>query len=229
MYEIIHGVEISLEKSEVLTIHDVINVYKEKLNEEGGEDNRVYSSVRKWMKKCLLKHIPDIKFSDSENKLEPQKITTSNLDSLLVHLAVQRANQDNETEIGILKSAAHILRKHSLEFLKGRKTYFDGSIINTSDNVPPSLKGFFRWVLAGKRNIHQHLDSQVDCQANTIAQQVLFNIKTDRQTSYIPLNIDSIQTRKSYQPLHHIGIGLALRKCDRNNQIINLLSAPNYS
>ena len=66
MYEIIHGVEISLEKSEVLTICDVINVYKEKLN-EGGEDNIVYSSVRKWMKKCLLKHIPDIKFSDSEN------------------------------------------------------------------------------------------------------------------------------------------------------------------
>ena len=29
--------------------------------------------------------------------------------------------------------------------------------------------------------------------------------------------------------MHHIGIGLALRKCDRNNQIINLLSAPNYS
>ena len=39
MYEIIHGVEISLEKSEVLTIRDVINVYKEKLNEGGGEDN----------------------------------------------------------------------------------------------------------------------------------------------------------------------------------------------
>ena len=109
MYEIIHGVEISLEKSEVLTIRDVINVYKEKLN-EGGEDDRVYSSVRNWMKKCLLKHIPDIKFSDSENKLEPQKITPSNLDSLLVHFAVQRANQDNETEIGILKSAAHIAK-----------------------------------------------------------------------------------------------------------------------
>ena len=110
MYEIIHGVEISLEKSEVLTICDVINVYKEKLNEQGGEDNRVYPSVRKWIKKCLLKHIPDIKFSDSENKLEPQKITTSNLDSLLVHLAVQRANQDNETEIGVLKSAAHTVK-----------------------------------------------------------------------------------------------------------------------
>ena len=79
----------------VLTIRDVINVYKEKLNEEGDEDSRVYSSVRKWMKKCLLKHIPDIKFSDS--------------DSLLVHLAVQTANQDDETEIGVLKSAAHIL------------------------------------------------------------------------------------------------------------------------
>ena len=29
--------------------------------------------------------------------------------------------------------------------------------------------------------------------------------------------------------MHHIGIGLALRKCVRNNQMINLLSAPNYN
>ena len=29
--------------------------------------------------------------------------------------------------------------------------------------------------------------------------------------------------------MHHIGIGLALRKCERNNQMINLLSAPNYN
>ena len=146
--------------------------------------------------KCLLKHIPDIKFVDSDNKLEPQKIPTSNMDSLLVHLAVQRANQDIETEIGILKPAVDILRKRSLEFLEGRETYFDGSIKNTSDNVPPSLKGFFKWILAGNRDIRQYLDIQVDCQSSTMAQQVLFNIKTDRQTSYLPLNVDNIQTRK---------------------------------
>ena len=142
------------------------------------------------------------------------------MNSLLVHLAVQRANKDTETEIGILTSAADILRKRSLEFLKGRKTYFDGSIKNTSDNIPPSLKGFFKWILAGNRDIHQHLDIQVDCQPSTMAPQVLFNIKTDRQTSYLPLNVDNIQIRKRYQPMHHIGISLALRKCDRNNQIL---------
>ena len=70
------------------------------------------------------------------------------MDSLLVHLAVQRANQDIETEIGILKSAADILRKRPLEFFKGRKTYFDGSIKNTSDNVPPSLKGILKWIFS---------------------------------------------------------------------------------
>ena len=43
------------------------------------------------------------------------------MNSVLVHLAVQMANQDIETEIGILKSTTDILRKHSLEFLKGRK------------------------------------------------------------------------------------------------------------
>ena len=51
-----------------------------------------------------------------------------------------------------------------------------------------------------------------------MAQQVLFNIKTVRQTPYLPLNVDNIQTRKRYQPMHHIVIDLALRKCDRNNQ-----------
>ena len=95
--------------------------------------------------------------------------------------------------------------------------------------MPPSLKGFFKWILAGNRDIHQHLDIQVDSQSSTMTQQVLFNIKTERQTSYLPLNVDNIQTRKRCQPMHHIGIGLELRKCDRNNQIINLLSAPNYN
>ena len=96
-------------------------------------------------------------------------------------------------------------------FLKGWKTHFDGSMKNTSDNVPPSLKGSFKWILAGNRDIHQHLDVQVDCQSSIMAQQVLFNIKTDRQSSYLPLNVDNIQTRKRYQLMHHIGIGLALR------------------
>ena len=62
-----------------------------------------------------------------------------------------------------------------------------------------------------------------------MTQQVLFIIKTDREISYLPLNVDNIQTRKRYQPMHHIGIGLALRKFDRNNQMINLLSALNYN
>ena len=57
MHEIIHGVEIAVENNEILIIRDVINVYN--MVVEGGEDNRVYSSIRKWMKKCLLKHIPD--------------------------------------------------------------------------------------------------------------------------------------------------------------------------
>ena len=63
MHEIIHGVELALKNNGVLTIRDVINVYKLKVVEEGGEDNRVYSSIRKWMKKCLFIHIPDIPLS----------------------------------------------------------------------------------------------------------------------------------------------------------------------
>ena len=56
---------------------------------------------------------------------------------------------------------------------------------------------------------------------------ILHNMKSERQGQYI-LKTDSYVQRKSYQTTQQIGFALALKKSDRNNQVLNLLSAPDY-
>ena len=41
-------------------------------------------------------------------------------------------------------------------------------------------------------------------------------------------NNKSRVTRRTYQPFHQIAMALAMRKSDRNNQVLKLLSAPGY-
>ena len=59
--------------------------------------------------------------------------------------------------------------------------------------------------------------------ANTHAQILISNMKSDYQIKY-----DSAKQKRRHQSRHQIGLAVALRKSDRNNEIINLLSAPGY-
>ena len=54
-----------------------------------------------------------------------------------------------------------------------------------------------------------------------------YNRKSERQAQYIP-NTDLYASRKSYQTAQHLGFTLTLRNSHRNNQVLNLSSAPGY-
>ena len=60
-----------------------------------------------------------------------------------------------------------------------------------------------------------------------MSQNLLFNIKSDRQATYKTTK-EVIRPRHSYTPNHQICLGLSLRHSDRNDVVLNLLSAPNY-
>ena len=59
----------------------------------------------------------------------------------------------------------------------------------------------------------------------TIAYNILYNIKSDRQFRYEPI----ILRHRQQDTLHHIGMGLAILLYSRERRLINLVGAPGYS
>ena len=219
------GVEHAISDNQVLTIRNVIDVYKDRLAEHGINDPREYRAIRKLVKRFLLKNVQSISFETYEHN-QSQRITSKNVSQLIFNLAEQKAKEDGE-ELGILKQAAEILRKRTLLHKKNHPVIFNGCSKVNDSNVPDILSFFYQWLLAGNRKLGDKIDTQVAIFANTMSQHTLFNIKTDRQTTY-NLTKGDIRSRHTYTPIHQICLGLSLRHSDRNNVVLGMLSAPNY-
>ena len=76
--------------------------------------------------------------------------------------------------------------------------------------------------------MNDNLDLRAKIQSQTIASNILYDTKSERQVKYCANESESYQSRHTYFPAHHIGVGLTLRHYDRNNTVLNLLSAPHY-
>jgi len=145
---------------------------------------------------------------------------------LVMQMVEDNATQATEPQLDILKRASTIMRSISLEFLKLNPSNFKGSITSPGKDVPLELEQFITWILTGTRDLNETLNEQVKCLSNSLAQTLLGNIKSDRQAEYKAKH--DYNTRKVHQSRHQIGLAMSLRNSDRNNQIINLLSAPGY-
>ena len=85
--ELMEVIKLSSAKGQVLTVKDVVQVYDSRVNEIGKYDDRAYSTKRKWMKHCIFKYIPNIRFEQELGTNSSQRIISTNLDSLILKLA----------------------------------------------------------------------------------------------------------------------------------------------
>lgn len=83
-------------------------------------------------------------------------------------------------------------------------------------------------MIAGNRKLDVSKSTHVNTLAETISYNIMHAMKTDRQAAFKPKR-NEYKTRHRYTPEHQIGLALALRHVDRNNTILNLLSAPNFA
>ena len=74
----------------------------------------------------------------------------------------------------------------------------------------------------------EELDMKVKVQSETISATIMYNMKSDRQARYAQNVLGQKFNRHRYTPLHQISMGLSLRHFDRNNVILDMLSAPNH-
>ena len=197
------------------------------------KDDRDYKALRKLIKIRLEKSVPTIMFEDAASN-QPQRIVSKNMTKLLLYIAEKAEKGDVKCSMvkadkssTTLKEAAGILRKETLKFISENTVDFDANIEAFSTDTPQLLTQFLKNLLAGDNLMPEHMDSHVSQLAATITSSITYNIKTDRQIGYKP-ETESIVPRHSYTPKHHIGLALAIRESDRNNQVLNLLSAPNY-
>ena len=199
-----------------------------KIQEIGGYDFREYNTKRKWLIQHLEHDIPGIAFEANSNRNHPKRIVSNDelTKKLVMQMVEDNATQASEPQLDTLKRASTILRSISLEFLKLNPSNFKGSITSPGKDVPLELEQFITWILTGTRDLNETLNEQVKCLSNSLAQTLIGNIKSDRQAEYKAKH--DYNTRKVHQSRHQIGLAMSLRNSDRNNQIINLLSAPGY-
>ena len=55
-----------------------------------------------------------------------------------------------------------------------------------TDDHPATLLSFLRWLLLGKGNLKGQRESIMQSVCNSLAGQLLYNVKSDRQASYTP-------------------------------------------
>ena len=116
--EIMSGIELALSDGQVLTVRNVVEVYQSRMKELGQNDDREYRSLRKTMVR-ELKKIPDVKLDESIPN-QSQRITTSNIEKLILRLAEENCKTD---DVFMMKKVANMLNRTTLKFL-GLKMHF---------------------------------------------------------------------------------------------------------
>ena len=219
--DLIRDVEEALTiEHQVLNIGNIVQVYNARLQEFGVSDSRNAYAIRKYIKRILMKVIPDITFQTSTSN-QPQRNTVNNLQKHFLNLTEKKVHEAaSDKEVGILKKAATILRRKPTDCISKNPVNFKGDI-SIDETFCPELITFTKWVLAGDRNLTDQIDLRSDIQSRTIASNMVYYIKSDRQVNYKPGESRQIHTRHTYAPIHHIGLGLSLRHYDRNNAVLN--------
>ena len=188
--DIVCGVAECIANNAMLTVRDVVNVYDRRCEEVGFIDDATYASKRLRVKRYLLKQIPKLDFVDPPNKIESQRIITNDMKGLLVHLSILQCKQRDNMgdDVLVLKKASSILRKTTLEFLKSTKLCFEGSVVNSEEDVPQLLNTFMKWILAGQRMLTDGVDSEVNRLALTLSNSLIYKMKSDRQVNFASHN-----------------------------------------
>ena len=138
------------------------------------------------MTKHLQTRIPGIDFVANTNRNDPKRILSNDklTKSLVLQMAEDSAKYANHSQLDVLKRASHILRSISLKFINLNKTDFQGSVVSPGEDAPIELELFLKCFFAGTRDLNETANAQVDSLANTHAQILISNMKSDYQIEY---------------------------------------------
>ena len=196
-------------------------------------DPRTSGALRNEMRCIVLNRICEkmdgVALENPLKKNESQRIIAQDAKAFVLKFAEENVPQDDEQEIGILRKSAAILRRRVLKFRQKHQSKpenFKVSFDNTQQDYPAELASFLEGMLLGSRKLVSGKSAEKRNLVTTTASIITHDIKTDRQVAYDSKRKD--RSMHAFTTTQQVGLGLAIRHSDQNNEILKLLSAPNY-
>ena len=215
------SLEYSLNNGDVLSIRSIVEEYDKVLLGHNISDDRSYSRKRKIWKENILQRIPQAEIQHRISTNTPECIFQNIHKGLILEAAIENA-ECQENSLKRMWSVAKELREDSLSFIRSCKFEFDGEVKPESLRQPALLVSFLKWFLTGvKKQIDGERGKHLHSVVRSLADTLLYNMKTKRQVDYLPQT--DVSFKHTNENLHVIGMGLATRQFGRSKANVNLL------
>ena len=161
--QIVNGAKMELLKGRSLTLQNLVEIYKTRIEEYGSIDGRTDSAIRNEIRRVIKKRIchdmDGVELQNAFSRNESQRLITNDLKAYTQKLAEETYACSHDSEVAILNKASAILRKKILLFIKENKSKIDNfklSLNNVHEEYPPELFTFVESLLFGQRQLHDH-------------------------------------------------------------------------
>ena len=175
------------------------------------------------MRQLLAENVDGIEFVSAYRRNESDRFCLSAAKIAAIEKAVKQSSHIN-CELKVLYDCSKIIRK---EIQEANSWHFKGTLdIDAQDIVPTKLFTLLKWILSGvvsELKTEQRAED-VNRKSVLLAQQIMYQINTDRQVRYVP-QLD--EERKTFRhqreyPLQ-VGVGLLAHQQMRSKSVIDVL------
>ena len=183
-FEMLQRVEYSLNNGDVLSIRSIVEEYDKALLSHNISDDCSYSRKRKIWKENILQRIPQAEIQHRISTNTPECIFQNIHKGLIIKAAIENA-ECQENSLKRMWSVAK--REDSLSFIRSCKLEFDGGVKPESLRQPALLVSFLKWFLTGvEKQIEGERGKHLDSVVQSLADTLLYNMKTKWQVDYLP-------------------------------------------
>ena len=217
--EFLHLIQELLKKGKILSLEDAQKVYTNILQDHLCNWFPSRTSVRQ----LLAENVDGIEFVSAYRRNESDRFCLSAAKIAAIEKAVKQSSHIN-SELEVLYDCSKIIRK---EIQEANTWHFKGTLdIDAQDIVPTKLFTLLKWILSGvvsELKTEQRAED-VNRKSVRLAQQIMYQTKTDRQVRYVPQLDEEGKTflhQREY-PLQ-VGVGLLAHQQMRSKSVIDVL------
>ena len=175
------------------------------------------------MRQLLAENVDGIEFVSAYRRNESDRFCLSPVKIAAIEKAVEQSSHFN-SELEVLYDCSKIILK---EIQEANTWLFKGTLdIDVQDIFPTKLFTLLKWILSGvvsELKTEQRAED-VNRKSVRLAQQIMYQTKTDRQVRYVPqLDEEGKTFRHQREYPLQVGVGLLAHQQMRSKSVIDVL------